>query len=177
MGRRGETNKQKPVAGVLFHHRDSQNDSCETRVSQSSERVQTDPDKKQTNTTWSTRLQKQRGVKEQTSRCLVVEIRELTPADWKIWTSVSQPRQSRLLRHRSVAAELRLWLQRAHYSHASGRCFNLFCHFYNKTLGEGVFTSLQCSSCSSVEERRPHNEALVWQIASLVLLNVAAVSR
>lgn len=138
MGRRGETNKQKPVAGVLFHHRDSQNDSCETRVSQSSERVETDPDKKQTNTTWSTRLQKQRGVKEQTSLCLVVEIRELTPADWKIWTSVSQPRQSRLLRHRSAAAELRLWLQRAHYSHASGCCFNLFCHFYNKTLGEGV---------------------------------------
>lgn len=174
MGRRGETNKQKPVAGVLFHHRDSQNDSCETRVSQSSERVETDPDKKQTNTTWSTRLQKQRGVKEQTSLCLVVEIRELTPADWKIWTSVSQPRQSRLLRHRSAAAELRLWLQRAHYSHASGRCFNLFCHFYNKTLGEGVFTSLQSFS---VEERRPHNEALVWQIASLVLLNVAAASR
>lgn len=174
MGRRGETNKQKPVAGVLFHHRDSQNDSCETRVSQSSERVETDPDKKQTNTTWSTRLQKQRGVKEQTSRCLVVEIRELTPADWKIWTSVSQPRQSRLLRHRSAAAELRLWLQRAHYSHASGCCFNLFCHFYNKTLGEGVFTSLQSFS---VEERRPHNEALVRQIASLVLLNVAAVSR
>lgn len=166
MGRRGETNKQKPVAGVLFHHRDSQNDSCETRVSQSSERVETDPDEKQTNTTWSTRLQKQRGVKEQTSRCLVVEIRELTPADWKIWTSVSQPRQSRLLRHRSAAAELRLWLQRAHYSHASGCCFNLFCHFYNKTLGEGVFTSLQCSSCFSV-----------WQKASLVLLNVAAVSR
>lgn len=166
MGRRGETNKQKPVAGVLFHHRDSQNDSCETRVTQSSERVETDPDKKQTNTTWSTRLQKQRGVKEQTSRCLVVEIRELTPADWKIWTSVSQPRQSRLLRHRSAAAELRLWLQRAHYSHASGCCFNLFCHFYNKTLGEGVFTSLQCSSCFSV-----------WQKASLVLLNVAAVSR
>lgn len=166
MGRRGETNKQKPVAGVLFHHRDSQNDSCETRVSQSSERVETDPDKKQTNTTWSTRLQKQRGVKEQTSLCLVVEIRELTPADWKIWTSVSQPRQSRLLRHRSAAAELRLWLQRAHYSPASGRCFNLFCHFYNKTLGEGVFTSLQCSSCFSV-----------WQKASLVLLNVAAVSR
>lgn len=174
MGRRGETNKQKPVAGVLFHHRDSQNDSCETRVSQSSERVETDPDKKQTNTTWSTRLQKQRGVKEQTSLCLVVEIRELTPADWKIWTSVSQPRQSRLLRHRSAAAELRLWLQRAHYSHASGCCFNLFCHFYNKTLGEGVFTSLQSFS---VEERRPHNEALVWQIASLVLLNVAAASR
>lgn len=174
MGRRGETNKQKPVAGVLFHHRDSQNDSCETRVSQSSERVETDPDKKQTNTTWSTRLQKQRGVKEQTSLCLVVEIRELTPADWKIWTSVSQPRQSRLLRHRSAAAELRLWLQRAHYSPASGRCFNLFCHFYNKTLGEGVFTSLQSFS---VEERRPHNEALVRQIASLVLLNVAAVSR
>lgn len=174
MGRRGETNKQKPVAGVLFHHRDSQNDSCETRVSQSSERVQTDPDKKQTNTTWSTRLQKQRGVKEQTSLCLVVEIRELTPADWKIWTSVSQPRQSRLLRHRSVAAELRLWLQRAHYSPASGRCFNLFCHFYNKTLGEGVFTSLQSFS---VEERRPHNEALVRQKASLVLLNVAAASR
>lgn len=174
MGRRGETNKQKPVAGVLFHHRDSQNDSCETRVTQSSERVETDPDKKQTNTTWSTRLQKQRGVKEQTSLCLVVEIRELTPADWKIWTSVSQPRQSRLLRHRSAAAELRLWLQRAHYSHASGCCFNLFCHFYNKTLGEGVFTSLQSSS---VEERRPHNEAFVWQIASLVLLNVAAVSR
>lgn len=174
MGRRGETNKQKPVAGVLFHHRDSQNDSCETRVSQSSERVETDPDEKQTNTTWSTRLQKQRGVKEQTSRCLVVEIRELTPADWKIWTSVSQPRQSRLLRHRSAAAELRLWLQRAHYSHASGCCFNLFCHFYNKTLGEGVFTSLQSFS---VEERRPHNEALVRQIASLVLLNVAAVSR
>lgn len=174
MGRRGETNKQKPVAGVLFHHRDSQNDSCETRVSQSSERVETDPDKKQTNTTWSTRLQKQRGVKEQTSLCLVVEIRELTPADWKIWTSVSQPRQSRLLRHRSAAAELRLWVQRAHYSHASGCCFNLFCHFYNKTLGEGVFTSLQSFS---VEERRPHNEALVWQIASLVLLNVAAVSR
>lgn len=174
MGRRGETNKQKPVAGVLFHHRDSQNDSCETRVTQSSERVETDPDKKQTNTTWSTRLQKQRGVKEQTSLCLVVEIRELTPADWKIWTSVSQPRQSRLLRHRSAAAELRLWLQRAHYSHMSGCCFNLFCHFYNKTLGEGVFTSLQSSS---VEERRPHNEALVWQIASLVLLNVAAVSR
>lgn len=174
MGRRGETNKQKPVAGVLFHHRDSQNDSCETRVSQSSERVETDPDKKQTNTTWSTRLQKQRGVKEQTSLCLVVEIRELTPADWKIWTSVSQPRQSRLLRHRSVAAELRLWLQRAHYSPASGRCFNLFCHFYNKTLGEGVFTSLHSFS---VEERRPHNEALVRQIASLVLLNVAAVSR
>lgn len=174
MGRRGETNKQKPVAGVLFHHRDSQNDSCETRVTQSSERVETDPDKKQTNTTWSTRLQKQRGVKEQTSRCLVVEIRELTPADWKIWTSVSQPRQSRLLRHRSAAAELRLWVQRAHYSHASGCCFNLFCHFYNKTLGEGVFTSLQSFS---VEERRPHNEALVWQIASLVLLNVAAVSR
>lgn len=174
MGRRGETNKQKPVAGVLFHHRDSQNDSCETRVSQSSERVETDPDKKQTNTTWSTRLQKQRGVKEQTSLCLVVEIRELTPADWKIWTSVSQPRQSRLLRHRSAAAELRLWLQRAHYSHASGCCFNLFCHFYNKTLGEGVFTSLQSFS---VEERRPHNEALVRQIASLVLLNVAAVSR
>lgn len=166
MGRRGETNKQKPVAGVLFHHRDSQNDSCETRVTQSSERVETDPDKKQTNTTWSTRLQKQRGVKEQTSLCLVVEIRELTPADWKIWTSVSQPRQSRLLRHRSAAAELRLWLQRAHYSHASGCCFNLFCHFYNKTLGEGVFTSLQCSSCFSV-----------WQKASLVLLNVAAVSR
>lgn len=166
MGRRGETNKQKPVAGVLFHHRDSQNDSCETRVTQSSERVETDPDKKQTNTTWSTRLQKQRGVKEQTSRCLVVEIRELTPADWKIWTSVSQPRQSRLLRHRSAAAELRLWVQRAHYSPASGRCFNLFCHFYNKTLGEGVFTSLQCSSCFSV-----------WQKASLVLLNVAAVSR
>lgn len=166
MGRRGETNKQKPVAGVLFHHRDSQNDSCETRVSQSSERVETDPDKKQTNTTWSTRLQKQRGVKEQTSLCLVVEIRELTPADSKIWTSVSQPRQSRLLRHRSAAAELRLWLQRAHYSHASGCCFNLFCHFYNKTLGEGVFTSLQCSSCFSV-----------WQKASLVLLNVAAVSR
>lgn len=174
MGRRGETNKQKPVAGVLFHHRDSQNDSCETRVSQSSERVETDPDKKQTNTTWSTRLQKQRGVKEQTSLCLVVEIRELTPADWKIWTSVSQPRQSRLLRHRSAAAELRLWLQRAHYSHASGCCFNLFCHFYNKTLGEGVFTSLQSFS---VEERRPHNEALVRQKASLVLLNVAAVSR
>lgn len=174
MGRRGETNKQKPVAGVLFHHRDSQNDSCETRVSQSSERVETDPDKKQTNTTWSTRLQKQRGVKEQTSLCLVVEIRELAPADWKIWTSVSQPRQSRLLRHRSAAAELRLWVQRAHYSHASGCCFNLFCHFYNKTLGEGVFTSLQSFS---VEERRPHNEALVWQIASLVLLNVAAVSR
>lgn len=174
MGRRGETNKQKPVAGVLFHHRDSQNDSCETRVSQSSERVETDPDEKQTNTTWSTRLQKQRGVKEQTSLCLVVEIRELTPADWKIWTSVSQPRQSRLLRHRSAAAELRLWLQRAHYSHASGCCFNLFCHFYNKTLGEGVFTSLQSFS---VEERRPHNEALVRQIASLVLLNVAAVSR
>lgn len=166
MGRRGETNKQKPVAGVLFHHRDSQNDSCETRVSQSSERVETDPDEKQTNTTWSTRLQKQRGVKEQTSLCLVVEIRELTPADSKIWTSVSQPRQSRLLRHRSAAAELRLWLQRAHYSHASGCCFNLFCHFYNKTLGEGVFTSLQCSSCFSV-----------WQKASLVLLNVAAVSR
>lgn len=166
MGRRGETNKQKPVAGVLFHHRDSQNDSCETRVTQSSERVETDPDKKQTNTTWSTRLQKQRGVKEQTSLCLVVEIRELTPADSKIWTSVSQPRQSRLLRHRSAAAELRLWLQRAHYSHASGCCFNLFCHFYNKTLGEGVFTSLQCSSCFSV-----------WQKASLVLLNVAAVSR
>lgn len=166
MGRRGETNKQKPVAGVLFHHRDSQNDSCETRVTQSSERVETDPDKKQTNTTWSTRLQKQRGVKEQTSLCLVVEIRELAPADWKIWTSVSQPRQSRLLRHRSAAAELRLWVQRAHYSHASGRCFNLFCHFYNKTLGEGVFTSLQSSSCSSV-----------WQKASLVLLNVAAVSR
>lgn len=166
MGRRGETNKQKPVAGVLFHHRDSQNDSCETRVSQSSERVETDPDKKQTNTTWSTRLQKQRGVKEQTSLCLVVEIRELTPADSKIWTSVSQPRQSRLLRHRSAAAELRLWLQRAHYSHVSGCCFNLFCHFYNKTLGEGVFTSLQCSSCFSV-----------WQKASLVLLNVAAVSR
>lgn len=155
MGRRGETNKQKPVAGVLFHHRDSQNDSCETRVSQSSERVETDPDKKQTNTTWSTRLQKQRGVKEQTSLCLVVEIRELTPADWKIWTSVSQPRQSRLLRHRSAAAELRLWLQRAHYSHASGCCFNLFCHFYNKTLGEGVFTSLQSSS---VKERRPHKK-------------------
>lgn len=155
MGRRGETNKQKPVAGVLFHHRDSQNDSCETRVSQSSERVETDPDKKQTNTTWSTRLQKQRGVKEQTSLCLVVEIRELTPADWKIWTSVSQPRQSRLLRHRSVAAELRLWLQRAHYSPASGRCFNLFCHFYNKTLGEGVFTSLQSFS---VKERRPHKK-------------------
>lgn len=155
MGRRGETNKQKPVAGVLFHHRDSQNDSCETRVTQSSERVETDPDKKQTNTTWSTRLQKQRGVKEQTSLCLVVEIRELTPADWKIWTSVSQPRQSRLLRHRSAAAELRLWLQRAHYSHASGCCFNLFCHFYNKTLGEGVFTSLQCFS---VEERRPHKK-------------------
>lgn len=155
MGRRGETNKQKPVAGLLFHHRDSQNDSCETRVSQSSERVETDPDKKQTNTTWSTRLQKQRGVKEQTSRCLVVEIRELTPADWKIWTSVSQPRQSRLLRHRSAAAELRLWLQRAHYSHASGRCFNLFCHFYNKTLGEGVFTSLQSFS---VKERRPHKK-------------------
>lgn len=174
MGRRGETNKQKPVAGVLFHHRDSQNDSCETRVTQSSERVETDPDKKQTNTTWSTRLQKQRGVKEQTSLCLVVEIRELTPADWKIWTSVSQPRQSRLLRHRSAAAELRLWLQRAHYSHMSGCCFNLFCHFYNKTLGEGVFTSLQSFS---VEERRPHNEAFVWQIASLVLLNVAAVSR
>lgn len=174
MGRRGETNKQKPVAGVLFHHRDSQNDSCETRVTQSSERVETDPDKKQTNTTWSTRLQKQRGVKEQTSLCLVVEIRELTPADWKIWTSVSQPRQSRLLRHRSAAAELRLWLQRAHYSPASGRCFNLFCHFYNKTLGEGVFTSLHSFS---VEERRPHNEALVRQIASLVLLNVAAVSR
>lgn len=174
MGRRGETNKQKPVAGVLFHHRDSQNDSCETRVSQSSERVETDPDKKQTNTTWSTRLQKQRGVKEQTSLCLVVEIRELTPADWKIWTSVSQPRRSRLLRHRSAAAELRLWLQRAHYSHASGCCFNLFCHFYNKTLGEGVFTSLQSFS---VEERRPHNEALVRQKASLVLLNVAAVSR
>lgn len=174
MGRRGETNKQKPVAGVLFHHRDSQNDSCETRVSQSSERVETDPDKKQTNTTWSTRLQKQRGVKEQTSLCLVVEIRELTPADWKIWTSVSQPRQSRLLRHRSAAAELCLWVQRAHYSHVSGCCFNLFCHFYNKTLGEGVFTSLQSSS---VEERRPHNEAFVWQIASLVLLNVAAVSR
>lgn len=166
MGRRGETNKQKPVAGVLFHHRDSQNDSCETRVSQSSERVETDPDKKQTNTTWSTRLQKQRGVKEQTSLCLVVEIRELTPADWKIWTSVSQPRQSRLLRHRSAAAELRLWLQRAHYSHASGCCFNLFCHFYNKTLGEGVFTSLHSSSCFSV-----------WQKASLVLLNVAAASR
>lgn len=166
MGRRGETNKQKPVAGVLFHHRDSQNDSCETRVTQSSERVETDPDKKQTNTTWSTRLQKQRGVKEQTSLCLVVEIRELTPADSKIWTSVSQPRQSRLLRHRSAAAELRLWLQRAHYSHASGCCFNLFCHFYNKTLGEGVFTSLQCSSCFSV-----------WQKASLVLLNVAAASR
>lgn len=174
MGRRGETNKQKPVAGVLFHHRDSQNDSCETRVTQSSERVETDPDKKQTNTTWSTRLQKQRGVKEQTSLCLVVEIRELTPADWKIWTSVSQPRQSRLLRHRSAAAELRLWLQRAHYSHASGCCFNLFCHFYNKTLGEGVFTSLQSFS---VEERRPHNEALVRQKASLVLLNVAAASR
>lgn len=155
MGRRGETNKQKPVAGVLFHHRDSQNDSCETRVSQSSERVETDPDKKQTNTTWSTRLQKQRGVKEQTSLCLVVEIRELTPADWKIWTSVSQPRQSRLLRHRSAAAELRLWLQRAHYSHASGCCFNLFCHFYNKTLGEGVFTSLQSFS---VKERRPHKK-------------------
>lgn len=155
MGRRGETNKQKPVAGVLFHHRDSQNDSCETRVSQSSERVETDPDKKQTNTTWSTRLQKQRGVKEQTSLCLVVEIRELTPADWKIWTSVSQPRQSRLLRHRSAAAELRLWLQRAHYSHVSGRCFNLFCHFYNKTLGEGVFTSLQSFS---VKERRPHKK-------------------
>lgn len=155
MGRRGETNKQKPVAGVLFHHRDSQNDSCETRVSQSSERVETDPDKKQTNTTWSTRLQKQRGVKEQTSRCLVVEIRELTPADSKIWTSVSQPRQSRLLRHRSAAAELRLWLQRAHYSHASGCCFNLFCHFYNKTLGEGVFTSLQSFS---VKERRPHKK-------------------
>lgn len=174
MGRRGETNKQKPVAGVLFHHRDSQNDSCETRVTQSSERVETDPDKKQTNTTWSTRLQKQRGVKEQTSLCLVVEIRELAPADWKIWTSVSQPRQSRLLRHRSAAAELRLWLQRAHYSHASGCCFNLFCHFYNKTLGEGVFTSLQSFS---VEERRPHNEALVRQKASLVLLNVAAASR
>lgn len=155
MGRRGETNKQKPVAGVLFHHRDSQNDSCETRVSQSSERVETDPDKKQTNTTWSTRLQKQRGVKEQTSLCLVVEIRELTPADWKIWTSVSQPRQSRLLRHRSAAAELRLWLQRAHYSPASGHCFNLFCHFYNKTLGEGVFTSLQSFS---VKERRPHKK-------------------
>lgn len=155
MGRRGETNKQKPVAGVLFHHRDSQNDSCETRVSQSSERVETDPDKKQTNTTWSTRLQKQRGVKEQTSLCLVVEIRELTPADWKIWTSVSQPRRSRLLRHRSAAAELRLWLQRAHYSHASGCCFNLFCHFYNKTLGEGVFTSLQSFS---VKERRPHKK-------------------
>lgn len=155
MGRRGETNKQKPVAGVLFHHRDSQNDSCETRVTQSSERVETDPDKKQTNTTWSTRLQKQRGVKEQTSRCLVVEIRELTPADWKIWTSVSQPRQSRLLRHRSAAAELRLWVQRAHYSPASGRCFNLFCHFYNKTLGEGVFTSLQSFS---VKERRPHKK-------------------
>lgn len=155
MGRRGETNKQKPVAGVLFHHRDSQNDSCETRVTQSSERVETDPDKKQTNTTWSTRLQKQRGVKEQTSRCLVVEIRELTPADWKIWTSVSQPRRSRLLRHRSAAAELRLWLQRAHYSHASGCCFNLFCHFYNKTLGEGVFTSLQSFS---VKERRPHKK-------------------
>lgn len=155
MGRRGETNKQKPVAGVLFHHRDSQNDSCETRVTQSSERVETDPDKKQTNTTWSTRLQKQRGVKEQTSLCLVVEIRELTPADWKIWTSVSQPRQSRLLRHRSAAAELRLWLQRAHYSHASGCCFNLFCHFYNKTLGEGVFTSLQSFS---VKERRPHKK-------------------
>lgn len=155
MGRRGETNKQKPVAGVLFHHRDSQNDSCETRVTQSSERVETDPDKKQTNTTWSTRLQKQRGVKEQTSLCLVVEIRELTPADWKIWTSVSQPRQSRLLRHRSAAAELRLWVQRAHYSPASGRCFNLFCHFYNKTLGEGVFTSLQSFS---VKERRPHKK-------------------
>lgn len=155
MGRRGETNKQKPVAGVLFHHRDSQNDSCETRVSQSSERVETDPDKKQTNTTWSTRLQKQRGVKEQTSLCLVVEIRELTPADSKIWTSVSQPRRSRLLRHRSAAAELRLWLQRAHYSHASGCCFNLFCHFYNKTLGEGVFTSLQSFS---VKERRPHKK-------------------
>lgn len=155
MGRRGETNKQKPVAGVLFHHRDSQNDSCETRVSQSSERVETDPDKKQTNTTWSTRLQKQRGVKEQTSLCLVVEIRELTPADSKIWTSVSQPRQSRLLRHRSAAAELRLWVQRAHYSPASGRCFNLFCHFYNKTLGEGVFTSLQSFS---VKERRPHKK-------------------
>lgn len=155
MGRRGETNKQKPVAGVLFHHRDSQNDSCETRVTQSSERVETDPDKKQTNTTWSTRLQKQRGVKEQTSLCLVVEIRELAPADWKIWTSVSQPRQSRLLRHRSAAAELRLWLQRAHYSPASGHCFNLFCHFYNKTLGEGVFTSLQSFS---VKERRPHKK-------------------
>lgn len=155
MGRRGETNKQKPVAGVLFHHRDSQNDSCETRVTQSSERVETDPDEKQTNTTWSTRLQKQRGVKEQTSLCLVVEIRELAPADWKIWTSVSQPRQSRLLRHRSAAAELRLWVQRAHYSPASGRCFNLFCHFYNKTLGEGVFTSLQSFS---VKERRPHKK-------------------
>lgn len=86
-----------------------------------------DPDKKQTarvrtNTTWSTRLEEQRGVKEQTSLCSVVEIRELWPADWKILTSVSQPRQSRLLRHRSAAAQHRLRMQRAHYSHASGRC-------------------------------------------------------
>lgn len=150
MGRRGETNKQKLVAGVLFHDRDSQNDSCETRVSQRSERVR-DPDQKQTvrtSTTWDTRLKEQRGVKElfgcKDQGALACKLKTAVI----VLTSASQPRQS-------VTSAIDLWLQSVACGCSGlitgGRqdaVFNLFCHLYNKALGKGVCTSLQCSPVS-----------------------------
>lgn len=54
-----------------------------------------------------------------------------------VLTSVSQPCQSHLLCHRSVALQCCLRMQRTHYSHTSGgfskRCFIFVIFFYNNT--------------------------------------------